>query len=245
VLQRLSDGSTAIMLAEPFDHCWRQVELGLDQAGFAVEDKDRAGGVLYLRPAAKQEKDMLESLEFWKSDNAKPARIQVVVRASGAGCLITASTEGGTTNSDTQHVVDMLYRSMAAQNVPVAAERALPSAPPKLQPAADGNNTILLSESTDLCWNDVQSALDHGGMTPVDSDRPAGKLYLPAADRDQEGNWFSRLEFWKSGSIKMARPEVVIRPVENGCEVSANDGNGKSNEATQAIIDTLYKNLNK
>lgn len=247
VLQRLSDGSTAIMLAEPFDRTWREVELGLDQAGLAVEDKDRAGGVLYLRAAQKQEKGVLESLEFWKSDKAKPARMQVVVRASGAGSLITVSTEGGETNSDTQHVVDVLYRSMAAQTAgPVATARALPTAPPKLQQAADGNNTILLSESADLCWNDVQSALDHGGMTPVDSDRPAGKLYLPAADRDQEGSWFNRLEFWKSGSsIKMARPEVVIRPVENGCEVSANDGNGKTNEATQAIIDTLYKNLNK
>jgi hypothetical protein len=43
----------------------------------------------------------------------------------------------------------------------------------------------------------------------------------------------------------MARPEVVLHRVSNGCEISANDGNGSSNEATQRIIDALYQNLNK
>lgn len=246
VLQHLSDGSTGIMLAEPFDRCWRKVELGLDQAAIKVDDKDRASGVLFLRPAPK-EKGFLDSLEFWRSDDNANVRMQVLVRASGAGCQISVTTEDGSTNADTQRVVDALYRSMSAQAgavASVAGANALPAAPAKLQDSAK-NKTIMLGESMDRCWGDVQAALDRSGMTAVDSDRQAGKLYLPAADRDQDGSWFNRLEFWKTDAVKMARPEVVLHETANGCEVSANDGNGGTNEATQQIIDTLYQNLSK
>ena len=248
ILQRMSDGSTGIMLKEPFDRCWQSVESALDQAGIAVEDKDRASGVLYLS-AHKQENGFLDGLEFWKGKE-KPPRIQVLVHQDATGCLVTASTEDGTSNAATQHVVDALYRTMSAQAAPVgvgqgvASAPSFRSAPPKLQDSS-GNKTIFIGESLDLCWNDALSALDRAQMSPVDTDRPAGKLYLPAADRDKPGSWFNRLKFWKTGNIKMARPQVVVRTVSGGCEISANDGNGGTNEGTQQIIDTLYQNLNR
>jgi outer membrane protein assembly factor BamC len=247
LLQRMSDGSTGILMKEPFDRCWQSVEGALDQAGLAVDDKDRASGVLYLR--TKQEEDsFLNKLEFWKDKDNKPARIQVLVHQDATGCLVTASAEDGSSNAETQHVIDVLYRAMSAQAAPVAvgqgAAASFRSAPPKLQDTS-GNKTILIGESLDMCWNDALSALDRAKMSPVDTDRPAGKLYLPAADRDQGGSWFSRLEFWKTGDIKMARPQVVLRAVSGGCEISANDGNGGTNAGTQQIIDTLYQNLNR
>ncbi|MBI1174385.1 MAG: outer membrane protein assembly factor BamC [Sideroxydans sp.] len=250
VLQRLSDGSTAIVLNQPFDRSWRQVELALEQAGIAVDDKDRANGVLYLRPVKKEE-GILDSLEFWKSeDDKQPSRMQVSVHQDATGCVVTVSTAEGGSNADTQRVIDTLYQNMGTQTSVasggshVVAAAALPYAPPKLQ-GSGNSKTILLSASMDRCWNDVQMALERAEMKPVDTDRPNGKLYLPAADRDQEGSWFNRLAFWKSGDIKMARPEVVVREVAGGCEVSANDGNGGTNEATQHIIDTLYQNLSQ
>lgn len=247
VLQRLSDGSTGILLAEPFDRSWRKVELALDQANISVDDKDRASGVLFLRPA-KQEQGFLDSLAFWR-DNKQSTRMQVSVRESGGGCLITVTTEDDGSNEDTQRVVNELYRHMSASAAvavggQVAAAPALPSAPPKLQGSGNGK-TILLSESADRCWGDVQMALDRAGMTPVDTDRLAGKLYLPAVNRDQEGSWLDYLEFWKSGSVQMARPEVVLQQSANGCVISVNDGNGASNEGTAKIIDTLYQHLGK
>ena len=250
MLQRMSDGSTAIMLKEPFGRCWQSVEGALDQAGLALDDKDRASGVLYLRTKAK-ESSFLNELEFWKDKDNGPARIQVLVHQDATGCMVTASAEDGSTNADTQRVIDSLYRALSTQAAPVAvaaqggaAAPAFRSAPPRLQESS-GNKTIVIGESVDLCWNDALSALDRAKMSPVDTDRAAGKLYLPAADRDQQGSWFSRLKFWKMGDIKMARPEVVVRQVSGGCEISANDGNGGTNEATQQIIDSLYQNLNR
>ena len=251
VLQRLSDGSTAIVLREPFGRCWQSVESGLDQAGLSLSDKDRASGMLYLRPK-KKESSMLDELEFWKSEE-QPSRIQVMVHQGATGCMVTASTADGGSNADSGHVIHALYRALA-QAAPVApvpatakqaaAAPAFRSAPPRLNHSSS-NKTILLSESMDLCWNDTLSALDRAKMAPVDTDRPAGKFFLPAADRDQNGSWLGHLEFWKNGDIKMARPEVVIRAVSGGCEISANDGNGGTNDATQGIIDTLYQNLNR
>jgi outer membrane protein assembly factor BamC len=250
LLQKMSDGSTAIVLREPFGRCWQSVEGALDQAGLAVDDKDRANGVLYLR-TQQQETSFLNELEFWKDKDNKPARMQVLVHQDATGCLVTVSAEDGSTNADTQRVINALYHAMSAQAAPVmpvaqgaASAPGFRSAAPKLQDQS-GNKTILIGESVDMCWNDTLSALDRAKMSPIDTDRAAGKLYLPAMDRDQDQSWFRRLEFWKMGDIKMARPEVVVRAVSGGCEISANDGNGGTNEATQQIIDTLYQNLNR
>jgi len=250
MLQRMSDGSTAIMLKEPFGRCWQSVEGAVDQAGLALDDKDRANGVLYLRTQEK-ENSFLNELEFWKDKDNRPSRIQVLVHEDATGCLVTAANEDGSTSAATQKVIDSLYRALSARVAPAvvaasgsAQTPAFRSAPPRLQESS-GNKTIVIGESLDLCWNDALAALDRAEMSPVSTDRAAGKLYLPAADRDVQNSWFSRLAFWKMGDIKMARPEVVVREVSGGCEISANDGNGGTNEATQKIIDTLYQNLNR
>jgi len=47
-VQKKPDG-TAIILAEDFPLAWRRVGLGLDRAGFIVEDRDRSNGVYYVK----------------------------------------------------------------------------------------------------------------------------------------------------------------------------------------------------
>ncbi|MCD8338674.1 MAG: outer membrane protein assembly factor BamC [Burkholderiales bacterium] len=45
------DGKTvvALLIDEPFDRAWRRVGLALDRVGFAIEDRDRAAGIYYIR----------------------------------------------------------------------------------------------------------------------------------------------------------------------------------------------------
>ncbi len=43
------NGAAAMELDEPFDRAWRQVGLALDRGGFTVEDRDRSGGLYFIR----------------------------------------------------------------------------------------------------------------------------------------------------------------------------------------------------
>lgn len=95
-LQTTADGSKSILLNEPFDKSWRKVSLALEQAGIALEDKDRSKGVFFLRSA----KD--------KADAS-----QVNVRESGAVCEVTVSNSKGASTADTQQLIDKLYQQLS------------------------------------------------------------------------------------------------------------------------------------
>ena len=52
--------SAALQVDEPFDRAWRRVGLSLDRSGFTVEDRDRAGGLYFVRyadPAQAQKEE--------------------------------------------------------------------------------------------------------------------------------------------------------------------------------------------
>ncbi len=97
-LQTLADGSKSILLSEPFDKGWRKVSLALEQAGIALEDKDRSKGIFFLR-AAKN----------------KDASNQVNVHESGGGCEVTVSDGKGVSTPDTQRIIDTLYQALVKQ----------------------------------------------------------------------------------------------------------------------------------
>lgn len=101
-LQTLADGSKSILLAEPFDKSWRKVSLALEQAGIALEDKDRSKGVFFLKVAQN------------KGDLATDA-YQVNVRESGKGCEVTAGNAKGASTPDTQRIIDTLYQQLGKQ----------------------------------------------------------------------------------------------------------------------------------
>jgi len=84
-------GQTApgLNLPETFDRAWRRIGLALDRIGFAVEDRDRAAGVYYVRyvdPEAntKKDKGFFSKLAFWNSEDKKSqsARYQIKVKGS-------------------------------------------------------------------------------------------------------------------------------------------------------------------
>ena len=113
-LQTLANGSKTIFLSEPFDRSWREVGLALEHQNFVVEDKDRANGVYFLSvEKAAKEKGWLDKLAFWRSDEkVKPARYQVTVHEGNAGCEVAVNNGNGESNSDTQRVIDTLYKAL-------------------------------------------------------------------------------------------------------------------------------------
>ncbi len=90
-LGKAADGAPALSLPESFDRAWRRVGLALDRIGFAVEDRDRAGGLYYVRYAdpdaetAREKAGFLAKLAFWRSKDGKPATAKYRIRVSGQG----------------------------------------------------------------------------------------------------------------------------------------------------------------
>ncbi len=86
---RSTDGAPGLSLPESFDRAWRRVGLALDRIGFVVEDRDRAGGVYFVRYTdpeanAPKEKGLLSKLAFWRSDEEKTKALRYQVRLKGA-----------------------------------------------------------------------------------------------------------------------------------------------------------------
>jgi outer membrane protein assembly factor BamC len=86
---RSTDGAPGLTLPESFDRAWRRVGLALDRIGFVVEDRDRAGGIYFVRytdPEANvpKEKGLLSKLAFWRSDEEKAKALRYQVRLKGA-----------------------------------------------------------------------------------------------------------------------------------------------------------------
>ncbi len=114
-LQTLANGSRIILLSEPFDKSWRTVGLALEHEGFVVEDKNRANGVYFLRVEEDAKaKGWLDKLAFWRDDekSAKPARYQVSVHEGNTGCEVAATGSNGESNSNTQRIIDALYKAL-------------------------------------------------------------------------------------------------------------------------------------
>jgi outer membrane protein assembly factor BamC len=96
-----SPQGSSLLIDEPFSRSWRLVGLALDRVGFAVEDRDRTGGIYYVRyndPAAEaKEEGWLSKLAFWSSDDDidKQNRYRVRVDSRGAGTEVTVQDEQG------------------------------------------------------------------------------------------------------------------------------------------------------
>jgi outer membrane protein assembly factor BamC len=75
VVAKGPNGSPVLALTDDYDRAWRRVGLSLDRLGFTVQDRDRAGGLYYVRylnPESEAKKPgMLSWLAFWESDAPK------------------------------------------------------------------------------------------------------------------------------------------------------------------------------
>ena len=109
--------SATLQVDEGFDRAWRRVGLTLDRSGFTVEDRDRAGGLYFVRyvdpkGAATAEKGFFGKLfSFGKSDPAQaPGRYRIAVKTDGAVTNVSVqNAQGGPENGAVgQRIVALL-----------------------------------------------------------------------------------------------------------------------------------------
>ncbi len=116
---RLLTGQPAATLQvdEGFDRAWRRVGLTLDRSGFTVEDRDRAGGLYFVRyvdpkDAATAEPGFFAKLfSFGRPDPAKaPARYRIAVKGEGDRTQVSVqNAQGGPENGAVgQRIVALL-----------------------------------------------------------------------------------------------------------------------------------------
>jgi len=121
-MAKAADGSQRLDVPEPFDRAWRRVGLALDRIGFAVEDRDRAKGVYFVRyvePDAEtrqEKKGFLAKLAFWRSDKpaAASAKFQVRVAGEGEATQVSVRDEQGrpAPGSTGERIVKLLYEQL-------------------------------------------------------------------------------------------------------------------------------------
>ncbi len=100
--------ANAVMeIDEGFDRAWRQVGLALDRSGFTVEDRDRTAGLYFVRYvdpklAGKDEPNFFSKLFGGGKDTARPQRVRVLVKATGAKSTVTVQTADGNADNSEQ-----------------------------------------------------------------------------------------------------------------------------------------------
>jgi outer membrane protein assembly factor BamC len=113
---RAVSGQPALQVDEGFDRAWRRVGLALDRGGFTVEDRDRAGGLYFVRyvdpkfAATNADPGFFTKL-FGKSDNAgAPVRLRIAVKGEGEKTNVTVqNSQGSPEASDVgQRIVALL-----------------------------------------------------------------------------------------------------------------------------------------
>ncbi len=105
--RQLPDGR--IQLEDGFDRAWRTVGASLDRGGFTVEDRDRAGGIYFVRYIdrdGKRNKGLFDRMmDVFRSDDSKTrvARYRIVVKEESAGksTLTVLDTNGRVEDSST------------------------------------------------------------------------------------------------------------------------------------------------
>jgi outer membrane protein assembly factor BamC len=113
--------AAALQVDESFDRAWRRVGLSLDRSGFTVEDRDRAGGLYFVRyvdpkDVATAEPGFFAKLfSFGKSEVAQaPGRYRIAVKAEGAATQVSVqNAQGGPENSAVgQRIVGLLVEDL-------------------------------------------------------------------------------------------------------------------------------------
>jgi outer membrane protein assembly factor BamC len=118
---RSPDAAPSLSLPESFDRAWRRVGLALDRIGFVVEDRDRAGGIYFVRYAdpeanTKKEKGLLSRLAFWSSDDSKAKSQRYQVRLKGTQtetALAVYLDDGAPANNETgKRIASLLFEQL-------------------------------------------------------------------------------------------------------------------------------------
>lgn len=97
----LADQSgAALEFDEAFDRAWRRIGLALDRTGFTVEDRDRTGGLYYVRYvdpklAAREEPGFFAKLFGGDKDAANLQRYRIALKRAGDKTQVVVQTSQG------------------------------------------------------------------------------------------------------------------------------------------------------
>lgn len=109
-----------LVIAQPFDRAWRLTGLALDRVGFAVEDRDRAKGIYYVRyddPTADGPPDegFLASLKFWKKDKKFDVENTYQVRVAdgiNSSVVTVHDAQGPAADGTAARILDLLHKEI-------------------------------------------------------------------------------------------------------------------------------------
>ena len=110
-LEEIFDGSKIVVVNDTFDRSWRKVGLAIERAGLVVEDKDRANGIYFLRPA-KVQSGWLDKLQFWNGSKDSSTRYRVNVKDGGAACEVSVTDQDGASDDATKQMIETIYKNI-------------------------------------------------------------------------------------------------------------------------------------
>lgn len=117
--QLVADESEAMLIVmEDFSRAWRRTGIALDRVGFAVEDRNRAEGIYYVRysdPLASQDDDgLLSGLAFWSKDEAVAKQYQIELLAEGPRTHVIVNNAKGEreTSSTGKRILTLLEEQL-------------------------------------------------------------------------------------------------------------------------------------
>jgi outer membrane protein assembly factor BamC len=116
-------GQPALVVDEAFDRAWRRVGLALDRGGFTVEDRDRAGGLYFVRYVDPRKAGnnaepgfFSRLLNFGRSpDAASPVRYRIALKGDGdqRTSVTVQNSQGAPEASDVgQRIVGLLVEDL-------------------------------------------------------------------------------------------------------------------------------------
>jgi len=118
---RVISGEAAATLEfdEGYDRAWRRVGLALDRSGFTVEDRDRSGGLYFVRYvdpkyAGREEPNFFSKLFSSDKDKAAPQRYRIALKRAGEKTQVAVQTsQGSPENGETgQRIVALLVEEL-------------------------------------------------------------------------------------------------------------------------------------
>ena len=115
----VDSGATSLVVNEGFDRAWRRVGLALDRGGFTVEDRDRAGGLYYVRyvdprSAGQEGPSWWNKLFSGGKDPAAAVRYRVALKGEGEKTAVTVQNSTGAqdTGENAKRIVSLLMTEL-------------------------------------------------------------------------------------------------------------------------------------
>jgi len=105
----------ALEFDEGFDRAWRRIGLALDRTGFTVEDRDRSGGLYFVRyvdpkQVSRDEPGFFSKLFGLDKNEANLQRYRIALKRAGDKTQVVVQTSQGApeTGENGQRIVSLL-----------------------------------------------------------------------------------------------------------------------------------------